>query len=389
MRRKIHILFRNGRKWPMPTLWPVMTIRPMPALWLVAAVMMLGTSVSAQEHTDRRTVTRQFQVERETELELQNKYGKIQVATWDKDSLSVMVEIILTESSASKLRKLKEEVSIDFSRTNDYIAASTKIRSENGRIASELKSVGFAIAGSNKHMEINYTINMPAYMDLKVVNKFGDIYMDDLEGKVEIDLSNGALKAGQIGGNSTISLSFANGVIKSLGSSDMSLIYSELDLGDAGKLEMESKSSTLNADSVNVLRIDSRRDKLYFQRVEYLYGSGNFTQIQVLDFLRESDIYLKYGKLTIEHVLPGFSKIYVESDFADVTLLFDPKSTFAFDILHHENAVLKLPNRQIVSEESFDGKEHYRTTGTIGGDKSGRQVTINALQKCFVNLAIK
>jgi hypothetical protein len=388
MRTKDHILFRNGRKWPTPAIWLVKAMWHTPAIWLVAALT-LGSAVSAQDHTDHRAVTRQFQAKRGTSLEIENKYGKIQLATWDTDSVSVEVDILLTESSASKLRKLKDEVSIDFSETSSYIAAKTRIRSESGRIASELKSVGFAISGSNKHMEINYTVRVPEYMNLTLVNKFGDIYMDDVVGKVEIDLSNGALKAGQLEGNSTISLSFADAVIKSLGSSNLSLTYAELGLGDAGQLELTSKSSTLNADSVNVLRIDSRRDKLNFQRVEYLYGSGNFSQVRVFDFLRESDIYMKYGKLSIDHVLPGFSKIYVESDFADVTLFFDPRSAFAFDILHHEKAVLKLPDRQLVVDESFDGKEHYRTTGTLGGAEPGRQVTINALQKCFINLAIK
>jgi hypothetical protein len=357
--------------------------------WLVVLALLWGTLVSAQDHTARRTMSKRYPVTRETTLEVQNKYGKIQVITWEKDSAALEVEIILTESSASKLKKLKEDVSIDLSRTSNYILARSSFKSESGRIASELKSVSHTLAGSNKHAEINYTIYIPEYLDLVLSNKFGDIYMDNMKGTVDIALSNGALKASQLSGAANISLSFADGMIQSLESSTMTLSYADMTLGDAGQLDLNSKSSVLAADSVNVLKINSRRDKLEFQRVEYLYGNTNFTQVRVHDFLRESDIYMKYGELTIEHVIPVFSKIYVESEYTDVSLWFDERSKFAFDILYHEKSVLRLPGTGVDASESWDGKEHFRTTGTRGGAQPVSQVTIDALQKCYINLAIK
>ena len=370
MRTMNHILFKSVRL-------------------LLLLALLQGASLSAQDHSDKRSLGKKFPATRETTLEVQNKYGKIQAVTWDKDSVAIEVEILLTESSASKLRKLKEDVSIDFTSTSDYITAKSKFKIESGRIASELKSVSTTISGSNKHVEINYTVYIPEYIDVVLTNKFGDIYVDDLKGEVNIDLSNGALKASRLEGNTNIALSFASGMIKSLGSSTMKLAYSDLALGDVGQLDLESKSSKLNADSVNVLNIKSRRDKLYFQRVEYFYGNSNFTEVWVYDFLRESDLHMKYGKLTIEHVIPDFSKIYIESDYTDITLLFDPLSRFSFDILHHEKSVLRLPEKLTGAQESFDGEEHYRTTGAYGDDSPEGKVTIDALKKCFINLSIK
>lgn len=356
---------------------------------LVVAAMMLGTSVLAQSHTDKRSVSKSFPVSRETTLEVQNKYGKIQVVTWEVDSVAVDVDIFMTESSASKLKKLKADIKIDFTATNNYIIAKTMIKSESGRIASELKSISNTITGSNKRMEINYMVHVPEYMDVVLNNKFGDIYMDDLDGQVDIRLSNGVLKANRLEGISSISLSFANGMIKSLGSSTMDLSYSDLVLEEVSQLDLSSKSSKLNVDSVNVLKINSRRDKLYFKHVEYLYGQSNFTQVWVYDFLRESDVTMNYGELTIEHVVPDFSKIYVESEYTDITLYFDRECSFAFDILNHEKAVLRLPGDEVLSEETFDGRNHYKTLGTMGSGKPSGQVNIDALQKCYINISFK
>jgi len=379
MKKMSHILFRSMKRFG----------RRKPRGILLAALLMLGTMLQAQDHTDKRSVSRSFRATLETTLEVENKYGKIQVITWEKDSVAVEVDLTLKESSASKLRKLKEDVSIDFSATNNYIVARTVIKSESGRIAKELRNISNTLTGSNKRMEINYTIRLPEYIDVVLTNKFGDIYMDDLEGQLDLNLSNGVLKANRIAGNSTIELSFANAMIKSLGSCTMSLSYSDLVLEEGSQLDLDSKSSKLNADSINVLKINSRRDKLYFQKVEYLYGKGNFSSVWVYDFLRECDLYMNYGELTIEHVLPPFTKIYVESDYTDISLFTDPQCSYTFDILHHDKTVLRLPNGANILEETYDGKDHYKTLGSVGDPASGSKITIDALQKCFINISIK
>ncbi len=370
MRKMNHFLFRPKRL-------------------LILAALMLGTLAAAQDHTDKSSVRRSFPATIETTLEIQNKYGKIQVATWDKDSVAIEVDIFLTESSSSKLRKLKEGIQIDFTGTKDYIVAKTVIESESGRLASELKSIGNTISGSNKRVEINYMVHLPAHMDVVLNNKFGDIYMDDLDGQADITLSNGVLKANRLMGNATLSLSFANGMIKALGSVNLKLSYSDLVLDEVSQLDLVSKSSKLNVDSVNVLKIDSRRDKLYFKHVEYFYGKSNFTQVWIYDFLRESDVYMKYGELTIEHVMPDFSKIYVESDYTDLSLYFDKATTLEFDIFHHEKTTLRLPGTEVLSEETSSGKDHYTIVGTMGTGTPRGKLNIDALQKCFINITYK
>jgi hypothetical protein len=362
-----------------------------PKLLLLLSALILGQGLRAQEYTDTRNVRRVFAANLETTVEVENKYGKIQVVTWDKDSVAIEVTLRLSESSSSKLRKLKEDVSIDFSSTSNYILAKTVIESESGLIARELRNVTSTLTGSNKRMEINYTVRVPSILDVALNNKFGDIYLDDMDGQVDINLSNGMLKAGRLKGNSSIVLSFADGMIKSLGSCTMELSYSDLVMEEVSQLDLDSKSSELNVDSVNVVKINSRRDKLNFKRAEYLYGNGNFTQVRVYDFLKESDLYMKYGELTIEHVMPRFSKIYVESDYTDVSLYLDPESVFVFDILHHEKTILRLPDQAVVEEDTFDGKEHFQTSGYVGevDQESAGVVNIDALQKSYINISVK
>jgi hypothetical protein len=98
---------------------------------------------------------------------------------------------------------------------------------------------------------------------------------------------------------------------------------------------------------------------------------------------------MKYGELTIEHVMPGFSKIYVESDYTDMTLYFDREARLEFDILHHEKSTLRLPGSEVIFEEIPSGKDHYKSVGTMGGGTPGGKLTIDALQKCYINISYK
>ena len=83
------------------------------------------------------------------------------------------------------------------------------------------------------------------------------------------------------------------------------------------------------------------------------------------------------------------AEIFVESEYTDITLYFDRACSFAFDILHHEKSVLRLPGGEVLAEETFDGREHYKTVGTVGTGEPAGQVNIDALQKCFINISFK
>ena len=356
---------------------------------MILLTLLPCTAARSQNHTDKRSVSRYYPATLETTLEIRNKYGKIQVETWEKDSVAIHADIFLTESSASKLRKLQDDIHIDFTATGTYIMAKTMIESEKGRLARELKSIENILTGTNKQVEINYRVQVPGYLDVVLQNKFGDIYMDDLGGRLDIDLSNGVLNANRIEGNSTINLSFANGMIRSLGSATLDISYSDLTMGRANQLDMDSKSSTINLDSVNVLKINSRRDKFYFKKVEYLYGNSSFSQVWVYDFIRESDLYMKYGGLTIENIRAGFSRIFVESDYTDISFYLERDNRINFDILHHENAVLRLPAEMLYAEESIDGKDHFRSVGTMGEGEPVSELRVDALQKCYINISFK
>ncbi|MFC2079947.1 hypothetical protein ACFLRQ_00570 [Bacteroidota bacterium] len=356
-----------------------------PRLLLCTSILSLTIAVSAQTVKDTRTWTESYKVTDETTLEVENKYGTILIVPWNKDSVQVTADIFLEAKNTAKLRKLKNDLRITSSDTRTYILVRTLIGEGNSRVASELRTLSNTLSNQST-VEINYTVYLPEYINLILNNKFGDIYIDDINGDVDISLSNGVLKANSFSGNSNLELVFAKGTIHHLGTSTLNMSYAELNLGSVEQLDLASKSSELDIKTAGIVKMDSRRDKLILGEVEYLFGNSSFTDITVKNFIREADCEMKFGTLNIDNIQADYSRIDINSDYTDITLYFPRECNYFVDILHHENAVVNLPETNAKLTTRKTGEEFLTTEGVIGEGDSEKRLIIKAEHKCYINI---
>lgn len=359
-----------------------------PKLLLTAAFLAAGLILSAQSVSDAQYRKKSYRVSSETTLEVENKYGTILIVPWNKDSVQITADIFLEAKSSSKLRKLKNDVEVTFRGNENYIIARTRIGDGGSRIVSELRALSNTLVSSST-VEINYTIYLPTYINLVLSNKFGDIYIDDLQGDVDISLSNGSLKANHLYGNSQIELIFAKGMIRHLGTTNLRMSYGDLSVGQVEQLDLISKSSELIIETAGVVKMESRRDKIRLNEVEYLYGNSSFSDVTIKDFIREADCEMNYGELNIENILPDFSRINVVSDYTDITLFTSAENMFSLDVLHNEKAIVNLPGNNTDLKTLKTGDEFLRTEGIIGDIKTQKRISIRAEHKCYISISIR
>ncbi len=357
-----------------------------PGLLLFAFLVIHGSLASAQHVSDSRSKKETFGVTPESTLEIENKYGTILIVPWDKDSVQITADIYLEAKSYSKLKSLKNDVRISFSSSRNYIIARTIIGDEGSRVVSELRALSNTL-GTGSVVEINYTVFMPQYMNLVLSNKYGDIYIDDINGDVDISLSNGVLKANSLTGNNSVELIFSKGAIRNLGNTSLTLSYADLELSHVSQLDLVGKSSELRIDTVGVMKIDSRRDGISLGEVEYLYGVSSFSDIKISTFIREADCNLKYGSFRIDNVRQEFSRINLDSDFTDILLYFKDNSAYLVDILYNEKAIVNLPGGNSGLETRKTGEEFYSVEGYVGNNKTDKRLSIKADHKCYITIS--
>ncbi len=348
-------------------------------------------SLAGQTFTDNKTAERTFMCGPETTIEIDNKYGQIRVIPWDKDSVRLEANALISSNNLSRLQKIKSNIRFDFNASGYFVTATTDLGNTGNQIFTELKNISDNLITGKNSIEINYTIYCPGQVNLTLINKFGDIYMDDIRGRVKVSLSNGDIKVNSIIGEAQIEVNFGTGVINHLSDGRLTVAYSDLMIRQADKLELTSKSSTINISNASQLKVDSRRDKLFITDVNTFFGSGDFSQIWIENLKCEANADLKFGNLTIDKVRKDFCNLDLRSEYTDINLSLAKGSHYHSDVFYNANASVSFPGNEspgnIKTEESSPGELHSSWKLGTGDDLPG--LRIKAPEKCYITISEK
>ncbi len=358
-----------------------MIYRTVLSLWLV--LFLFPGGLQAQVYSDRKV--RKFKATEKTSVEVFNKYGKIHVIPWDKDSVKFEVDLRISANSYQKMEKMRNNISFDFTSTKYYVTAKTNFNQRGGIISDFVD----AFIPSNQ-VTINYMIYVPKNVSLKIENKFGDIYMDDFHGHLEIILSNGDLKANKLSGSPVVKLNSGDGTINSINNGKIYMAYSDLRIKASRNLMIESRSSVLTMDQTWNLLIDSRRDKISIEQVDKISAGGYFTGLTIENLTKELRGNFKYGSIMVDDVADRFTFINIDSEYTDIDLLFSRSTSYMIDISHSNDVYINLPASlaKIETRELDVEKKLMLTYGKIGftATETSHKVKISAPKKCVINI---
>ncbi len=358
------------------------------SLLFAAIYMLAGIQAFGQGISDAKSYRKIFPTGTETTVEIENKYGTILIVPWNKDSVQITAEVYLRAKSVSKLRKLRNDVHISFAGTRNYIIARTIIGEGNSKVVSELRALTNTLS-SNTAVEINYTVYLPDYINVVLNNKFGDIYIDDLYGSIDISLANGVLKANHFFGPANIELLFATGNIRQLGTATVNMSYGELSLGTSDQLDLITKTSEVDIDTAGIVKLDSRRDKIRINSIEYMFGRSSFSEVNINTFLQEADCLMKYGILNIEQVNSEFDRIDLTSEYTDITMNLASDAQYRLDLMYNNKAMIYLPESGAVYTSRSIGDDMMATEGFVGDESAAGQISIRADDKCFIKISTR
>jgi hypothetical protein len=341
---------------------------------------------AAQTYAESKEIVRTFPVNPETRLDISNKYGKIQVIQWKKDSVRLEVGIEVKSSSMSKLEKIMDNIEIEFTGTNYYVIANTRFGSTNNTFLTDLMDLSGTIIPSKNQVEINYTVMAPSNMTINLANKFGDIFIDDMKGNVTINLSNGDLKINRIEGESSINVNFGNGTINYLNNSKLILTYADFEIRNAGQLTLVSKSSKIVINKADIIKTESSRDKYSISEVNNLFGESYFSHLQIYKLNEEVSFTSRYGDFTADSVATDFSYINLHSEYADLDVTLSRMSSYFLEVSHHPEVILWIPEGFTNLEKVNKSPTEINVTGRIGNPNSSSRVEITAPKKCTVTI---
>jgi len=201
-----------------------------------------------------KVIKKEFDISAYGTTSLTNKYGAVDVQTWDRDRVKISVTILVNARNESAAEDVFKRIDVQFSNSSDYVSAETVIESK--------KSSWFGSWSDNDDAEfsINYEVFLPPTNNLRLANKYGNTTVAALEGKGDIQVKYGNFEIDGLGDDSQISLGYGKGLLRQAGDVQTMVSYSRLTLEDVKDVSMESKYSNITISRAGDVAADSKYD---------------------------------------------------------------------------------------------------------------------------------
>jgi len=327
------------------------------------------TYLSAQSYKEQSNISRTFKISPSGTFEISNKYGSIYVDTWDKDSVRVNLEFTIAEKNENRFKKIKNSVNFDFSGNNLYRSVKTQYGSSYSSLFKDLKEATNLFSTNEDQTHVDYYITIPNYINLKIDNKYGNIILPNLLGDITVKLANGDLQAKELKGNNRLDLSFGNARISNISQGNLILNFIETRINTANNLTIESKSSDINIDNTNLLKLTAKRGKIDINKINYLFSETEFCELFISNALDEVNVKMKYGILKNLSCLDNFSTIKIDSNHADIWLKLPQQSAYNIKTSYlkancNSNKNIKWSSAEVIDEKGTLIKSGYHINAT-------------------------
>ena len=162
------------------------------------------------------------------------------VTSWDQANVEVRVEISVRAERQSRVDYLLDNLDVRFSEEDYRLLMRTE---------PDIKTKG------NESFKVKYRVKVPRGNELRIGNSFGDIFIDDREEPVEINLAYGDLKAGDFAKGGELKISFGKVEIGHFETGRLHLRYCDFfSVESASELDLDQQLSNVELNKVQDLR---------------------------------------------------------------------------------------------------------------------------------------
>lgn len=298
-------------------------------------------------------------------VDIQNKYGKIHVTTGDQQTIEISVLIQVDLSSESSAQKMLDRISINESVNGETLSIKTSIDNMN-KI-------------NNADLNIDYTVSFPKSMNASLSNSFGDIFLSELTGNAQLDVSYGSIKAGKLSGaDNRVEVNFGNADIAQLVSGSIDLSYSNLDLAAGNNLVIKSSFSNCEIDKVESLKMKCSYDNLELDEVGSLDIEGSFSNVEIGSVSKSLKAEVSYGGFEIDEVKSTFTEVVIEAEAGEVDIEVEDGTSYAFHCRVNMGEIDLPSGAKILTDDK--GMLSRETSGTVGSKPENRKIDIELSQ---------
>lgn len=164
----------------------------------------------AQQVRKQRLINKSYPVTADDKLQIYNQFGNVSITTWDKEEITVDIEIGARATSEEKAKEIMDKLDVKESKEGHTISFKTtvdEIQNGNG---------GKKGGEGDRSFYIDYVVHMPTGNRLEIENSFGKTAVTDFKGPISISSKFGSLNTGKLDDVDFIDVEFGKAFISEI-----------------------------------------------------------------------------------------------------------------------------------------------------------------------------
>ncbi len=337
---------------------------------LLLVPLMLSANNGLQ-HKKIKRIHKKFNVNSDALMGVSNKYGDINISTWDKNVIEFDIKIEVEGNDLDDVEKKIEGISVDFDASKSQVDAKTKIKDT---------STGWSFFGIKRvvRFKINYYIKVPKNVSLNLKNKYGNIEVPIILGKSEIRCDYGNLYAESLKGKTEIELNYSsNTEIYYIRNGRIDADYSDVEVRKSKVLKLEGDYTKYDIGKTNNINFNLDYGGISVDKANTIEGNSDYTGIHIGTVKENLIIDTDYGSLRVDSFECKNTTSEISSDYASIKISIPEKQSVLFEVKTSYAGVRYPKTRTKFYKQIKDNSSKYYE-GVIGDENTKTKLIINS-----------
>ncbi|TYP75172.1 hypothetical protein [Aquimarina intermedia] len=350
-------------------------------IWLLVVLPLLSFNNLAEDikskHSKEKSLRKEFSVDKDALLEVDNAYGNVDVTTWDENRIVMEIKITVTGNDRERVDEKLRNISVLFNATAKQVTAKTIFDQEQNSWWSKFTNTWSS--SSSLNMKINYTIKVPVTNSLDLTNDYGSITLDKTKGNTTINCDYGQIIIGELHGKeNSIHMDYTkNSSIKYMTKGTINADYSDFEIGTVNSVNLNADYTQSKFGNVGTLEYSCDYGGLKVDKAHIINGNGDYLNTKVGAITKLIDINADYGSITIDSLEDTMKSVYIKADYVGITIGYNQNSSFDFRLkTSYGNIGVNDQDLNVMKRNSDNSDKIYE--GYYRQKNSGNSITINS-----------
>ncbi len=284
-----------------------------------------ATDTDKGKYEKTKSIKKEYAVNSDALLRINNRYGNVDVTSWDKNQVVIEVKITVSGNDEDKVVKRLSMIDVDFAASRGEVSAKTVIEKNSSSWSWNWGKK------NNFHYQIDYIIKVPVTNSARLNNDYGNIYLNELKGDASINCDYGKIEIGDLlGDNNSINIDYcSSSTIAKMNGGSINADYSKFTVEEAGDIRLNADYTTSVFEIMNNLKYNCDYGSLTANSAASVEGDGDYLTTRLGKISKKVAITSDYGSIRIDDLKEGFDSVTINGDYCGIKI-GTPDAPFSF-----------------------------------------------------------